>query len=308
MTTTDHKLFIRWFLGSIALFYAVLCSFNFLLDPFFKYDHIKPSPSNEYVSRPYNELLLKLAVLDKKDATKFIFGDSRGNGFNSKILRKVEADTWFNVSIGGASPLEVVSLLEYIIEHLPKEQLEHIVIVLPMRLFVDRRQNRFDEAKGLLNNDFLYLSNTLVLKTSFANVMAASTGKQSKTQKQGGKKADAWQYWLRHAELKALDWQIPEQIMERYSRVFATLREKNIPFTIMLPPVHREIQTIYREGTPEVWAAYQAFFESFDESFNCMVDAVNDDKALFKDPYHAGDDLNERVFRQLVSGESGPCN
>ena len=305
MIERQYMVFIKWFLGLFASVYIVLALINYYVDPFFIYTKQSESISSPAISKPYNELLLKLSLFKYNDRNKIIFGDSRGNTFTERVIREVADDTWHNFSIGGASPLEVVSLVEYALGE--KKDINEIMLVMPLRLYVDRRVNRFDEAYDLINSDFIYLTNTLVLKASLANIAFYISKTKLKTQKQSGDKAAAWKHWVKHAKLKVLDWQIPYRIKDKYDNLFEKLRKNNIKFTIVLPPISQDIQSVYRDSMPEIWSDYYAFFGKQPETINCMDNHYVSDKDMFKDPYHADYELSKMVFSDLINGEHTVC-
>ena len=307
MIERQYIIFISWFFGLVGIVYLALASINYYMDPFFLYTSQTKSKSSVDISKPYNELLLKLSLFQSSNKNKLIFGDSRGNVFSDKVTQEVNGDNWFNFSIGGATPNEVVSLIEHAIDSRDKSVIEKVIIVLPLRLYVDRRTNRYDEANDLLNRDFIYLTNTLVFKASLAQLFNNFFGVQVKTQKQSGGKEDAWQHWIRHAELKTLDWKIPSRIKNRYLELFHRLRDENIKFTIVLPPIHKDIQDIYKKGMPENWRDYLSYFSKQPETINCMNSLHVNNINMFKDPYHSNPEFSKMIFSDLINNERILC-
>lgn len=307
MKGLQHKHFLTIFVAVFVVFHAVVMTTNYLVDPFFKYREEKQSISTSRVSIPYNEILVKLPKLERSDARKFIFGDSRGNMFNQRITNTHEQDAWFNFSIGGASPLEVLSTIEHTLSTKGPDHIDEVLLVMPLRLFVDRRINSFPTSLDLIQSDLLYLTNTLVFTGSYANVIKQVSGDTVKTQKQKGKKSAAWKSWVKHAELKVLDWQKPNSMMERYESLFETLRKHEIQFTIMLPPVHNDIKHVYRDGMPEIWSAYHNFYARMPETINCMDYSHNENHNRFNDPYHADSGYAGELFQDFVLKQNRVC-
>ncbi len=307
MFNPQYYLFIRWFLGVFIFIYILSAAINFSFDPFFKYFSQDESNSNYKISQPYNEILTKLSLVKQQNAKKFIFGDSRGNVFTDEIVESVAAGSWYNFSIGGASPIEVISLVEYTLETVGKDKIEHFIIVLPIRLFVDRRVDRFSEAKDLLESNFLYLTNTLVLKASMANALYHFSGTQLKSQKQPGSKEEVWKYWIKHADLRTRDWQIPTRTMKMLNTLFEHLRKEDIHFTIILPPIHNDIIDTYSKGMPEIWQTYLSFYQQFPETLSCLDSSYNTQSEMFKDPYHSDGPYSELVFNDIVNTQYQVC-
>lgn len=307
MPKKQYGVFIRWFFAVFAGYYIISAIINLTVDPFFKYNDEKKSLSTFKVSKSFNEMLTKISLLKYQNSRKYIFGDSRGNSFSNDILESLEPGGWYNFSIGHAFPVEITSLVEYTLKAVRKNQIDHVIIVLPIRLFVDRRTDRFTEANELLASNFFYLTNTLVLKASIANLVYLVRGTILKSQKQEGTKEAAWKFWLNHARLKTLDWQAPYNNMERFTSLFDLLRKNDISFTILLPPIHKDLQKVYIEGMPEIWQKYISFYSQFPETRNCLLSENNSNAALFRDPFHSDSPYSELVIHDVVSNKQEIC-
>jgi len=298
--------FVRWFIGSFICCYILVVAGNWYIDPFFKYKDEVDSISSFKISKPFHEILAKTFLLEYQQPKVFIFGDSRGNTFTPTVMDEYVDSSWYNYSIGGASPDEVLSLVEYVLDQ-NRSDIEHIYIVMPIRLFVDRRLDRFVDVEGLLENEALYLTNTMVFRASIANAIFSISGIQVKSQKQKGKKEDAWQGWLDHARMKTLDWQTPVVTKRKYADLAARLQREGIDYTFVLPPIHREIQEIYKEEMPDLWQDYLTFYHGFDQTLDCLGSNFNEDESLFSDPYHAGAKYAGMLLQDLTGTEHHIC-
>ena len=302
--TGPVRRYLFWLFGIMALYFLLSTAINAYYDPFFQLRAAERSNSSEAISRPFNEILMKVGLARDSSHRKFIFGDSRAANLPRKMIAEVGGDQWFNFGVGGAAPREIVALVNRTID---ERAVDHVLIVLPLRLFVERRLNRVPEVLSLAENRGLYLTNNLVLRASLANLVHDVSGQVTKTQKQGGTKRDAWNHWLQHARRKTQDWAVPQQLMADLDATFRELRARNIDFTVMIPPIHSEVRRIYASGMPEVWRAYHDFLYAQPETIDCSRHPVTNDEALFRDPYHADGPLMRRLFSDFVGQRSDIC-
>lgn len=301
-----YRTYVRWFVWGFVALTASTASINFVMDPFFVLRGADNSFSRYNVSRPYNEIMLTLALAREEEATKYIFGDSRGRAFTDELLDTHEPGSWYNFSVGGSSPLEVITLAEGVIAD-PDREIEELMFVLPLRLYIDRSENRVHEAQDLVGSPLRYLTNTLVFRASLSNVAYALTERRLKTQKAAGRRESVWRSFVRRAELKVLDWQVPDEMSARYNQLFSELRNRNIPFKIVLPPVHNDITDVYRDGMPEVWSHYQDFVAAQPETIDCNDNTIVTRRDNFKDPGHATHQVVATVFKELVERNFEHC-
>ncbi len=303
----NSRIFLSWFLSTVATYFVFVSALNFFYDPFYKYQPLGKSRSHFQFAKSYNEALLKLSLLGQTDKRSFIIGDSRGNVFTEDVIKEVDESRWINLSMGGAQPKEIVGFVDRLIEKRGKNSIDEIMIVLPIRLFVDRRVNRLNEAESILDNNFVYLTNTLVFRSSMANLIFDFTGIVLKTQKQKGSKEEAWKFWLAHAKKKTLVWEMPNKQMQSYKEVFERLRENGIKFKIVSPPVYNGVVDIYSAGMPDIWDAYLSFLQSQPETVICLSASYNSDYGMFNDPYHANKLFAKIIFDDLVNQRGSVC-
>lgn len=297
--------FPRIFFACVLGYYACVAALNVVVDPFFQLTEWKTSFAEKAVSRPFNEILLKAGAYRDSGATRIVTGDSRAFPFTAERFAAHGSNGWFPFGIGGGHVREVVDAVHFAAA---LGELEQVVLVMPMRMFVERQGNRFPEALDLASRPMLYLTNSLVTKASLANLYFHATGGIVKTQKQEGSKADAWAYWLRHAALQAEVWQaarVPTR--ELLTGLFDWLRSQGIAFTILMPPIHDDLRAVYQDRLAADYADYLQFFRALPETLDCTDTARSADYDQFRDPYHFDEGIAEILVADLLAGGGEIC-
>jgi len=302
----DRQLLHRRWTVNFFLLLVILTGVNgifiYLVDPFkmtgkqlLEYDR-KENNGNANAALWAMVAIEKINDSRKKECNVIIIGDSRGEHLtkreSSNVIFKVGPYKIFNLSFGGSSLEEMMSLFnrEYQQESLPN--LQKIIITVPFRRFLEEpKPDRVIESGKLVSNEIAYFFNYNILKRSLISLsglffVAEQTGMPAEI------KEEKLIYTLAEIVRNA-DIGLFEQRLRNFETWISELKEIGVEVILWSPPVKKSIlTTVQQHDKVNIYDNYVGAMEKSGDKFHDMFANAASYDLNFEfeigDPVHSG--------------------
>ena len=283
----------------------ILISFcmNYLVDPYnmnMKYDF---GLDKKIISYKGNYRLYKLQAFVNAPCENIYLGDSRMDGLNNNRIVSITGEKWFNFAYGAGTAYEIVDSFWFAAERV---KMQKVVIGINFNLYnMYNRMNLVNEAKNTLSSQSKYYLSGFVSKMSVYNLVYLLSDKKINmvSERPEMDKEQFWQKQLnKTTECFYGRYQYPKDLYDELCKIVEYCQAENIELVFIVPPTHVDLQRRIEDfGLKE---EYERFLHDL-RSFGVPVydfdvpGELTMDKALYKDPYHADEEVKEKVVDRV---------
>lgn len=263
-----------------------------LADPFnyFNSNFIFDRDEKKAQANPINQALWKVLEQRGEYHANVILGDSRMHRLTVNFIEDMTGERFTNLAFPGGSIPEIVNSFWFLKDRV---NLKRVYFGINFDIYNARLAwDRFEGARTMLDNPFLYLTNRDVLEASLKlyRSTADRAGGESKTQSSSQPdKQKFWRFFIKNSLRKKLGSYIyPQSYYLELQKISQYCRENHIDFNIVIFPTHSDINSLMDE--------YQlrADFERFKvdmRSLGTVYDfhlpnSFSENQDLFRDPLH----------------------
>ena len=286
----------------------ILISFcmNYLVDPYNVNRQYDFGLDKKIISYKGNYRLYKLQAFVNDPCENIYLGDSRMDGLDNNRIVNITGEKWFNFAYGGGTAYEIVGSFWYAAEHI---KLKKVVIGMNFNLYnMYNRMNLVNEAQNTLSSKSSYYLGSFVSKMSVYNLIYFLSGNKLNmlSEKPEMDKEQFWQVQLNKTTENFYGrYQYPKDLYDELSKIVAYCQVKNIELVFVVPPTHVDLQRRIEDFCLK--EEHERFLHDL-RSFGVPVydfdvpGELTTDKALYKDPYHADEEVKAKVV-DIVWGE-----
>jgi len=311
MPTAQEIASLRLFFKKGVVFVApflVYAALIVALDPFnyFGFSHLIERDYKVKTAGKLHYTLWKTLAFLEDPAPNVVFGDSRAALIDPEKAEALTGGRWFNFAYGGGTIPELEDTFFWATEH---ARLERVVIGLGL-LNVNKSQskNRVTEAKAILANPLLYVTNRLVAKAAIYATISQLRGEAVAVERPPMSRDAFWRYQLGEATAAHYrQFRYSTEYIERLREIADYCHEHGIELTFLIPPSHVDLQAKIEEFGLE--AENQRLRDDL-RSMGRVVDFdyPNDftrDRENFSDPFHFHP--TPMILRQILSESPDPA-
>ncbi|MFK8030362.1 MAG: hypothetical protein AB8G18_08975 [Gammaproteobacteria bacterium] len=301
---SQHMRFLKRFSLTVGVILLLVFGLNFVIDPFNKNGQFNLDVPKSDVALKMHYPLYKSLEYRQQPATTVILGDSRANALKSSYFADLGRSDVYNMAYGGGTAAEIIDSFWYI-QNIGV--VKNVWIGLPFNLFnPSSSSSRFREVESLREKALPYYLSTLVTKASVLTAGSALAGKALKSEAPDMNKEQFWSSQLGVTTSKHYgNWQEPTELKQALIDVARYCRDNNIKLMFFIPPTHVDLQNKIDEfGLRDEYQAYLDFLGQMAPVYDFdFPNTTTRNKELFKDPYHANQEVNQNIAKWLLRGE-----
>lgn len=277
---------------------------NYVVDPYNVNQQFDLRLSKDKVSYRANYRLYKMQEFRRHPCENILLGDSRIDGLDTAEIERITGDTYFNFAYGGGTAYEIVDTFWYAANHV---KLKRVYIGVNFNIY--NASNRLDlvpEAERTLAQPLTYYFSLYTTKISLYNLCYKVLGINMVSETPTMEKSVFWKEQLGKTTKNFYGRYIyPEDLCIKFEQIRDYCREHDIELVFIIPPTHVDLQNeVASYGLTQEYARYKSDLHSFGKVFDFDVDTSdNRDYDLYRDPYHAGKEIKEKVIHTVWSGD-----
>ncbi|MBI5836903.1 MAG: hypothetical protein HZB25_06650 [Candidatus Eisenbacteria bacterium] len=278
-----------------------------LVDPynFFGLSNLVPRVAKQRTAEQYHPVLWKMIEFRRDPQANILLGDSRMNGINPEVIRKVSGARYYNFAFDACSLAEIVRTF-WFADSLVK--LQNVYIGLNFDMY-----NRYSELDrtvdfhAMVGNPFRYFVDPTVFRGLRESVMSAWTGKDPKSR---WPKMSREEFWRRQLAIVAAknykNFAHPDAFEKDLARIAEHCRRKGIRLVFVSFPSHVDLQR--RVGDFKLEGQRAAYLRElptlapvYDFDF---PNVLSRDSTNYSDPYHFKPKAMEVLVGEVWGGRA----
>lgn len=282
-------------LGSLLLFGCM----NYLIDPFGMNHRFNFGLDKAAVSLPSNQRLYKVLAFTKKPLENIILGDSRMDGIDTRMIRQITGQPYFNFAFGGGTAVEIIETFWFAAH---RTQLKNVYLGMNFNLYNQyNSRNLVHEAMVISGHPEQYYLSFFTAKISFYNLYYKISGINPVNKKPRMGKAEFWSKQLRDAAFFYRHYAYPSQTYRELKQIRDYCRSRNINLVFVIPPTHMDLQHKVKEfHLSGEYLKYKLDLASISRVID--FDYPNHwtwNENLFLDPYHGTEFIKTEMVKEI---------
>lgn len=289
------------FLAPVFLYMSTIV----IVDPF-RYFHASDwlkMNSKDALAAGTDNALYKLVQFRNSPCENLILGDSRMYALDVNEIKKVTGDTYFNLSIFGATAREIMSTFWYATRQV---RLRHVVIGMNFLLYNESVQrDRITGILPILSNPLLYFCDYNVPKSCWSLLWLR--GASIKPLGQPKMSRERFWHWVLFEETVPgylHNYQYPESYDSELSEIVAYCNSHDISVEFVIPPTHTDLQKRVKDyGLVAEETRFKNQLGRLAPTFDFEYpNRLTEDKSNFKDPMHYNAEVEKILVADIWGG------
>lgn len=307
-----HRLFIRSFLAAALLLLAAVAAAGAWVDPFALF-RAEDRGLDREPAYTLNRSLYKVVELERAAAAAdparpllLLVGDSMSNQLGSARLRAATGQPWVNMSYGGATLEENVSLLRDLLAR--DAPVAEIVWSLPFTRLRALPRNTIPRSLAMARNPLRHLLTYESVLASWYVMRKRWFGVDFKDEAVDLPEDRRVAYFLyrMRADLEGVAW--PDRLAEEVAGIERLAEVRGVRLTFLVIPAHPEARRIFAEEFPDRYRRYRALLDGR----RCTVDLERDGgprwmSEKFVDAVHLKPQHRGELVAAFAEARRRPC-
>ncbi len=277
--------------------FLLLFLINFFVDPFNFNGLLDMGLNKANVSYNSNHRLWKIVEFHKKPYPNILLGDSRINNFDTKYIKSLTGEQYYNFAYNGCTLDEIIDTFWLAANY---SKIKNVYIGINFNLF--NRYNNMnlvkESVKRLECPILKYYFNFWIFKVSLNNLLFKFCGLNIYSEKINMSKEDFWLYHLKEIVPSFYKkYSFPKNNIENLFKIKKYCNDNGINLFFIIPPTHVDSQIIVREfNLSSSYDRYKRILKEISPVFDFELEnEMCKNKDNFSDPFH----FNRKIMLEL---------
>ena len=293
----------------LALPFAALALTVRLVDPYRYFGDRAAGERREWdeIASRLSPPLWKLTGFRRHPVPNILLGDSRMALLDPAEIASVARRPFANLAYGGGSLKEAIATFWLADRLVPLRS-----ATLGVNLDLYNEANAKDRVSGtikVLERSPLYLSDRLVLRTTYYDLLESLTGSKPSLGVPNMSRDEFWEFQLAvTARISYSNYRYPESYHAALAEIASHCREKGIALRFVVFPEHNDLAAqAARYGLAGEMRRMLDDLSSFGETIDLRDAALDADRGRFVDPYHFAPQVAATLIERVWGGpEAAP--
>jgi hypothetical protein len=273
----------------LATPFLLLAAFVVVVDPYnyFGVSHAVSEEAKVGTAGKLHYALWKVQKFRQAPTGWVLLGDSRMDAVSAASVSELTGHRYYNFAYGGGTLAEAIETYWIAAQ---STRLEEVYLEVGFINFNgSQTMNRVPEARSVLGNPLLYLTNRVVVQAAFLAEFAQLSGRRASLEAPPMDHEAFWRFQIEEAATQVLrGYTYPAAYAEQLERIAADCRRRGTRFVVLIPPTHVDMQKqIAALGLSAEQERFRAFVARLGPVFDFdYPNEYTEARENFSDPFH----------------------